>query len=87
MMKSKSLDVCDSCYIFRNYYKSLKEESYEKSYGFIDDDDDYYYDDDAMYGYGKILISSLMYNWRCKIHIHKIKVARPFIRFLNNPRK
>ena len=43
IIKSKALDVCDACYIFCNYYKSLKKESYEKSDDFIDDDDD---DDD-----------------------------------------
>ena len=39
-INSKALDVCDACYIFCNYYKVLKKESYEKSDGFIDDDDD-----------------------------------------------
>ena len=28
IIKSKDLDVCDACYTFRNYYKSLKKESY-----------------------------------------------------------
>ena len=28
-IKSKALDVCDACYIFPSYYKSLKKESYE----------------------------------------------------------
>ena len=46
IIKSKDLDVFDACYIFRNYYKSLNKESYEKPYSFIDDDDDYDDDDD-----------------------------------------
>ena len=41
-MKSKALDVCDACFIFRHYYKILKKESYEKLDDFIDGDD---YDD------------------------------------------
>ena len=45
-IKSKDLDVCDSCYIFCNYYKSIKKESYEQPYYFIDYDD---YDDDDDY--------------------------------------
>ena len=40
------MDVCDACYIYRNYYKCLKKESYEKSDDSIDNDDDDYYDDD-----------------------------------------
>ena len=38
------LDVCDACYIFINYYKSLKKKAYEKSDVFVDYDD---YDDDG----------------------------------------
>ena len=38
IIKSKALDVCDACYIYRNYYKCLKKESYEKSDDFIDND-------------------------------------------------
>ena len=47
MIKSKALVVCDSCYIFSHYYKSLKKESYEKPDDLIYDYDDYddYYDD------------------------------------------
>ena len=50
MIKSKALDFCDACYIFRNYYKSLKKEPYEKSDDLIDDYD-YDYDDDYDYDY------------------------------------
>ena len=57
MVKSKALGVFDACYIFCNYYKSLKKESYEKADDLIDDyddDDDYddYDDDDAVDGDG-----------------------------------
>ena len=45
------MDVCDACYIFCNYYKSLKKKRYGKSNNFIDDDDDDD-DDDAVDGYG-----------------------------------
>ena len=38
---------CGACYIFRNYYKSVKKESYEKSNDWINDD----YDDDDDDGY------------------------------------
>ena len=48
MIKSKALYVCDACYIFHNYYKSDKKESYWKSDDLIDDDD-YYDDDDGYY--------------------------------------
>ena len=47
MIKSKALYVCDACYIFHNYYKSVKKESYEKSDDWINDD----YDDDDDDGY------------------------------------
>ena len=46
MIKSNSQDFCDTCYIFSNYYKSLKKESYEKSDSLIDE----YDDDDDNYG-------------------------------------
>ena len=38
------MDFCYAGYIFSNFNKSLKKESYEKSDDFIDDCD--YYDDD-----------------------------------------
>ena len=50
MIKSKALDVCNTCYIFFDYYKSLKKEPYEKSDDLIDDYD-YDYDDDYDYDY------------------------------------
>ena len=50
IIKSKALDVFDSCYILLNYYNSLKKELYEKSDGFIDDDDNYENDYDAVGG-------------------------------------
>ena len=46
IIKSKALDICYACCISCNYYKSLKKESYEKPYDFIDDYDD------AVHGYG-----------------------------------
>ena len=46
MIKSKALDICDACYLFCNYYHSLKKESYEKSDDLTDDDDDDNDDDD-----------------------------------------
>ena len=45
------MDVFDACWIFSNYLKSLRKESYEKSDDFIDNDDDDY----AVYGDGKDL--------------------------------
>ena len=47
MIESKALNICDACYIFFNYYKNLKKESYIKSDDLIDDyyDNDYYYKD------------------------------------------
>ena len=47
MIKSKALDVCDACYIFCNYYKILKKDSYKKSDDLIDDDGDDDDDDDC----------------------------------------
>ena len=40
------MGVFDDFYIFLNYYKSFKKESYEKLDGYIDDDD-YDYDVDG----------------------------------------
>ena len=46
MIKSKALYVCDACYMFRHYYKSLKKESYEKPDYWTDYNDDDYEDND-----------------------------------------
>ena len=54
MIKSQALDFCDTCYICRNYYKSIKKESYEKPDDLIDDYDDDV-EDDSVYGYGNEL--------------------------------
>ena len=57
-MRYKALYVCYACYIFRNYYKSIKKELYEKPYDWIhdnyddDDEDDDDDDDDAVGGDG-----------------------------------
>ena len=40
MIKSKALGVCYACYMFFNYYKSLKKESNKKLDDFIDGNDD-----------------------------------------------
>ena len=50
VVKSKALGVCGACYIFCNYYKSLRKESYKRSNDFIDDDDDDDADDDSVDG-------------------------------------
>ena len=49
IIKSNILGVCDAYYIFRNYYKSLKKELYDKSDHLIDYYDNYdnYYAVDA----------------------------------------
>ena len=51
MIKSKNLDVCDACYIFHNYYKNLKKESYEKPDYLIYDNHDYDYEYNFDYDY------------------------------------
>ena len=47
MIKSKALDICDTSYIFCNFYKSHKKEWYQNVDDLIHDDDD---DDDDDYG-------------------------------------
>ena len=60
MIKSKALDVCDTCYIFRNCYKSLKKESYQKPDYLINDYDDDDYDNDAFDVDGNNLIGFIL---------------------------
>ena len=77
MIESKALNACDACYIFSHYYKILKKESYEKS--------------DALLMIMIMMIimmrlvemetipmSSLMSNWRSKIHNTKKKSGTSF---------